>query len=79
VPDQAALDAHAATLRTTLLQNSPTAIASAKALISRIAGRGTVPEVLADTAATLASQRASTEGREGLSAFFAKRKPAWAK
>eukprot|EP00048_Salpingoeca_helianthica_P016310 m.231615 g.231615 ORF g.231615 m.231615 type:complete len:277 (-) comp18420_c0_seq1:25-855(-) len=79
VADEAALNAHGDSLRSVFLQNSPTAIAAAKSLISRIAGRGTSPEVLADTAATLASQRASAEGREGLSAFFGKRKAAWVK
>lgn len=60
-----------------LLSASPTAIARAKALIPRVAGRAP-DEVRALTARAIAEQRVSPEGQEGLRAFLEKRKPAWA-
>jgi methylglutaconyl-CoA hydratase len=60
-----------------LLTSAPGAIAGAKALIASVAGRP--PADVADlTARTIARHRASAEGREGMQAFFDKRKPAWA-
>jgi methylglutaconyl-CoA hydratase len=60
-----------------LLANSPQAVAAAKALIARVAGEAITPDLIADTAERIASIRASDEGKEGLSAFLEKRKPAW--
>jgi methylglutaconyl-CoA hydratase len=53
-------------------------MAASKAIIHRVAGRAITPDVVAATAEALATQRASAEGREGLAAFFQKRKPSWA-
>jgi methylglutaconyl-CoA hydratase len=34
-------------------------------------------QLIADTSARIAEARAGAEAREGIQAFFAKRKPAW--
>ncbi|MGC4046067.1 MAG: enoyl-CoA hydratase-related protein [Armatimonas sp.] len=54
------------------LQAAPDAVSRAKSLLRNLSD-GT-----ADTAAAIASARASEQGREGLSAFLEKRKPEWA-
>jgi methylglutaconyl-CoA hydratase len=60
------------------LNAAPGAVADAKALVAHVAGR-VIDEALAkDTAHRIAQRRASPEGREGLAAFLAKRKPEWA-
>jgi methylglutaconyl-CoA hydratase len=59
-----------------LLSAAPTAVAVAKRLIPAVAGRS--PEEVAElTAATIAAQRASAEGQDGLRAFLEKRPPGW--
>lgn len=58
------------------LTASPTAVARAKALIPRVAGRPPA-EVMALTAEAIAEQRVSPEGQDGLQAFLAKGKPRW--
>ncbi len=58
------------------LSAAPTAVAAAKALIPQVWGQR--PEdVAALTARTIASQRVSPEGQEGLRAFLGKREPSW--
>lgn len=58
------------------LAASPTAVAAAKALIPEVWGRR--PEEVATlTARTIAVQRGSPEGQEGLRAFLAKQDPSW--
>jgi methylglutaconyl-CoA hydratase len=59
-----------------LLQAGPRAIAEAKALIREVAWRR-VEDVQRYTVERIAELRGSGEGREGLSAFLEKRKPAW--
>ena len=58
------------------LSASPTAVARAKALIPRVAGRAPA-EVMAITAEAIAAQRVSPEGQNGLQAFLTKGKPGW--
>ena len=58
------------------LSASPTAVARAKALIPRVAGRAPA-EVVAITAEAIAAQRVSPEGQDGLQAFLTKGKPGW--
>jgi methylglutaconyl-CoA hydratase len=59
-----------------LLSAAPSAVAMAKALIPRVAGRS--PDEVAElTAITIAAQRASAEGQDGLRAFLEKRSPSW--
>ena len=59
-----------------ILSAAPTAVARAKALIPAVWGRA--PEdVAALTAQSIAAQRGSPEGQEGLRAFLDKRTPTW--
>ncbi len=59
-----------------LSAGSPAAQAATKALVAAVE-RPLSAEVIADTAARIADQRASADGREGLTAFLEKRKPQW--
>ena len=70
------LDAAVKQYVTEALTASPTAVARAKALIPRVAGRPPA-EVMAITAEAIAEQRVSPEGQDGLQAFLAKGKPGW--
>jgi len=72
-----ALDATVHTYVRELLTASPTAIARAKALIPQVAGRAAA-DVRPLTSRTIAEQRVSPEGQEGLRAFLEKRRPTWA-
>ena len=56
---------------------APGAVAAAKLLIRDVAGKPIDDALRADTAARIAARRASAEGREGIAAFFDKRKPEW--
>jgi methylglutaconyl-CoA hydratase len=60
-----------------LATGGPGAQARAKALIFDVAERPVTPAITALTALRIAEARASAEAREGLAAFFEKRKPAW--
>lgn len=55
---------------------APSAVAATKRLLSEVAGRRPA-DVLALTAETIAAQRVSPEGQEGLRAFLEKRAPSW--
>jgi methylglutaconyl-CoA hydratase len=68
----AAVDAYVAEL----LTSGPQAVAAAKAMIRDVWSRPPA-EATALTAAAIAKRRVSPEGQEGLTAFLAKRKPAW--
>jgi methylglutaconyl-CoA hydratase len=58
------------------LSAAPTGIAAAKRLIPQVTGRA--PEDVASlTAKTIAAQRVSPEGQDGLRAFLEKRQPGW--
>jgi methylglutaconyl-CoA hydratase len=59
-----------------ILSGGPRAVAEAKALIARVAGRPP-SEVRTLTSSAIARQRVSPEGQEGLRAFLEKRSPAW--
>jgi methylglutaconyl-CoA hydratase len=56
----------------------PAAQREAKELIRAVAGRPIHSELIQDTAERIAKIRSSPEGREGVSAFLEKRRPAWA-
>jgi methylglutaconyl-CoA hydratase len=77
VPD-AALDSRLAEMTEALLAGAPDAQAEAKALISEVAGRPLDAATTDLTARRIAGRRATAEAREGLSAFLARRRPAWA-
>ncbi|MCM0021173.1 MAG: enoyl-CoA hydratase/isomerase family protein [Tagaea sp.] len=72
-----ALDGALDALLAKLLAAGPTALAECKALIARVAEGEIDAAMIADTAARIARVRVSPEGREGIAAFLAKRKPAW--
>jgi len=57
---------------------SPSAVARAKALIPKVAGRAPA-DVIGITADAIAAQRVSPEGQDGLNAFLKKGTPAWVK
>ncbi|MPY89533.1 MAG: hypothetical protein GEU99_16600 [Luteitalea sp.] len=59
-----------------VLAAAPGAVAKAKSLIGSIVGRPP-RDVKELTAQTIAAQRVSAEGQEGLRAFLEKRKPGW--
>lgn len=62
-----------------LLRNGPASMAAAKDLVTLVSSVPLSGELIVSTAERIATARASAEGREGLSAFFAKRDPAWVK
>jgi methylglutaconyl-CoA hydratase len=59
-----------------LLTSGPEAMAVAKSLVARI-GCELPEDVIGLTSETIARQRVSAEGQEGMRAFLEKRKPAW--
>jgi methylglutaconyl-CoA hydratase len=75
--DRASAETAAAAMLARLAANGPVALARTKAVIRRVAGRVLDAGLVAETAAVIAELRASPEGREGLAAFFEKRKPSW--
>jgi methylglutaconyl-CoA hydratase len=77
VADETALDEAVGELCTALLKNGPHAMAEAKALIHTVAWHPLSGSIIAETAERITYQRASPEGREGMSAFLEKRKPNW--
>ena len=60
-----------------LLENGPDAMAASKRLVDAVAHRPIDENVLADVAERIALQRATEEGREGVTAFLEKRPPSW--
>ncbi|SOC23710.1 enoyl-CoA hydratase/isomerase family protein [Thalassospira xiamenensis] len=60
-----------------LLANGPGAMDAAKSLIYAVANKPIDDDVIDDTARRIADQRASAEGREGVSAFLEKRPAKW--
>jgi methylglutaconyl-CoA hydratase len=75
--DDAAADAVIANWLAHLGAAAPGAVADAKALVRDVAGRPVSDALRRETAARIAARRASAEGREGIAAFFDKRKPEW--
>jgi methylglutaconyl-CoA hydratase len=71
------LDAAVDRLVATLLEAGPQAQSEAKLLIHAVAQRPIDQAVIGDTAKRIARVRATPEAKEGVSAFLAKRKPAW--
>lgn len=76
VADEAELDAKVQERTEQLLMAAPGAIAAAKDLI-RIVAYQPKPALRETTAHYIAQRRASSEGREGMSAFLEKRSPSW--
>lgn len=70
------LDAAIARHLKALKAASPAALAASKALVAAV-DRPLDDAVIADTAERIADQRASADGKEGVTAFLEKRKPNW--
>jgi len=77
VTDEDDLDKTIARVTRELLSAGPSAIAAAKALISRVTA-ASYDETRGITAAMIATQRTSDEGQEGLRAFLERRPPSFA-
>jgi len=71
------LDATIARLVSAVLEGATGAQARSKRLIAEVAERPIEASVIDVTVRAIAEARASDEAREGLEAFFAKRKPRW--
>ncbi|HEX7967894.1 MAG TPA: enoyl-CoA hydratase-related protein [Stellaceae bacterium] len=77
VVPRAELDAAVEKIVAALLEAGAGAQARSKRLIAEVQDRPVTEALLALTARAIAEARASAEGREGLAAFFDKRKPDW--
>jgi methylglutaconyl-CoA hydratase len=77
VAEDAELEATRDRLVEALLSCAPGAQAEAKSLVTFCEGRPIDEELSSEMAQWIAKQRASPEGKEGLSAFLEKRRPAW--
>lgn len=73
------LDAAVARLVATLMESATGAQARSKELIAQVAGHPISDALIGLTARVIAEARASEEAREGLAAFFEKRKPRWSR
>lgn len=71
------MDTRIEEILTFLLGNGPEAMAAAKDLIFAMTDRPVDDGLVEETAKRIAQRRASAEGREGIDAFLAKRKPSW--
>lgn len=60
-----------------LLRNGPEAMSGVKSLLNRLGSRPDGEEIREMTAELIARHRTSSEGQEGMRAFFEKRKPSW--
>lgn len=78
VVPEAELDQRIQTIAHALLQGAPGAQAASKHLLAAIQqGNPWDDTLLDDTARRIAATRVATEAREGLTAFFDKRRPSW--
>lgn len=77
VSDEKALAERGDEIVAMLLQGAPGAIANIKELVREVSSRAIDEEMLASTAENIADRIASSEGQEGLSSFFEKRRPNW--
>ena len=74
-----AMDEQIAVLCSALLANGPKAMESAKNLIQAVSHKSIDDELMEDTIERIAQIRSTAEAKEGISAFFEKRKPNWVK
>lgn len=72
-----ALDAAVAEMAAALLLAGPAAQAAGKRLVADVAGRPLDNALVEETSRRIARLRATPEGREGMTAFLEKRRPAW--
>lgn len=73
------LDAAVARLVATLMESATGAQARSKELVAQVADQPISDALIGLTARVIAEARASEEAREGLAAFFEKRKPRWSR
>lgn len=78
VADVDALEAAMERLSTEIMACAPGAVAESKLLVEDVANLPLDQELVEETARLIAERRVSDEGREGVAAFLAKRKPDWA-
>ena len=76
VPER--LDERLQAMLAAIALGGPQAQEHCKWLLGELRGPGTTLEQIEETARSLASIRAGEEAREGMEAFFARRKPSWA-
>src|SRR5262249_11290577 len=74
---EAELESSANKLAEQLLNNGPEALKEAKCLIATVSDQPLNDAMINETAKRIAKVRVSTEGQEGLKAFFEKRKTNW--
>ncbi len=72
------LDTAAQRITGMLLSAPPGALAATKALIATVKGRPIDAALRQETAQIIAARRDSAEAREGIAAFFDRRRPSWA-
>ncbi len=77
VVPRAELDAAVEKILAALLEGGTSAQARSKRLVAEVRDRPVTASLMALTARAIAEARASREAREGLAAFFEKRKPSW--
>jgi methylglutaconyl-CoA hydratase len=75
--DGPALDAQVASIVSAIVANGPMAVRACKALVKTIGTAPITARLRAETAARMATLRASAEGIEGTQSFLNKRKPSW--
>lgn len=78
VADAAALEAAGEKLAKEMRACAPGAVADSKRLVNDVVARPIDRDLMWETAKRLARRRVSDEGREGVAAFFERRKPDWA-
>jgi len=76
--DVASLEAARDALIEEMLPCAPGAVGDAKALVNDFAGQKIDRGLVEESAKRIARRRVSEEGQEGVRAFLARRKPAWA-
>lgn len=76
-PGEGELDEKVGLVVDALLACGPVAQREAKELVRAVANKPVTSEMIQDTAGRIARLRSSPEGREGMSAFLEKRRPAW--
>jgi methylglutaconyl-CoA hydratase len=77
VNDEGEMRAAAERYARMFMETAPGAVAASKDLIASVRDKAISAELMEDTARRIADRRASDEAREGIGAFFDKRKPKW--
>ena len=77
VNDEGEMRAAAERYARMFMETAPGAVSASKDLIAAVRDKEISEELMEDTARRIADRRASDEAREGIGAFFDKRKPNW--